>query len=83
MESELPSSPLEAVSSPLSIFPEGASAYDILSVVFTVIFILWAIYTVIAIYHWLRFGRNSWLAVPAIGVLCNRRVPITLWWNLN
>ncbi|HWH07082.1 MAG TPA: hypothetical protein VNU47_00970 [Candidatus Paceibacterota bacterium] len=67
MNPELPSAPLQGISSPLAFFPEITSAYDLVSIIFTVIFILWALYTLIAAYHWLRFARNSWIAVPAVG----------------
>lgn len=66
MESELPTSPLQAVSSPFSGFPRIQSAYDLMSIFFTIVFILWLVYTIIAIYHWVRYGRNSWVAVPAV-----------------
>jgi len=32
------------------------------------IFAFWAVYTVIAIYHWLRYSHTSFLAFPAIGI---------------
>lgn len=68
MNDSLPSEPLQAVSSPLSWLPRIQSAYDVVSIFFTVVFVLWAIYTLIAFYHWFRYGRNSWMAVPAIAV---------------
>lgn len=40
----------------------------VISVIFTLIFIWWLVYTVVAIYHWFRFGRSSWVAVPAVAV---------------
>ena len=42
------------------------TAEGVISVIFTLIFIWWLIYTVVAIYHWFRYGRSSWIAVPAI-----------------
>lgn len=39
-----------------------------LSVVITIVFIWWLIFTVVAAYHWFRFGRDSWIAVPAIAL---------------
>ncbi|MCX6788144.1 MAG: hypothetical protein NT108_03220 [Candidatus Kaiserbacteria bacterium] len=30
------------------------------------IFIFWAVYTFVAIYHWLKYSHASWLAFPAI-----------------
>jgi len=44
----------------------GASAESVISIIFTLLFIWWLIYTIVAAYHWFRFGRSSWVAVPAI-----------------
>ncbi len=38
----------------------------VLSVVITLIFIWWAAFSLVAAYHWFRFGRDSWVAVPAL-----------------
>lgn len=32
------------------------------------VFIIWAIYTLVAIYHWLKYSHASLLAFPAIAV---------------
>lgn len=32
------------------------------------VFAFWALYTLIAIYHWLKYSHASWLAFPAIAV---------------
>lgn len=45
-----------------------ATSEAVLSVIFTLIFIWWTIYTLVAIYHWFRYGRSSWVAVPAIAL---------------
>ena len=68
MDDRLPSAPLDGISSPFSFLPRIESAYDLVSLLFTAIFILWLIYTAVSIYHWVRFGHNSWIAVPAIGL---------------
>lgn len=57
MESGVP-----AIVSPLSL-PTGI---DLVSIAFTLMFIVWAIYTLVSIYHWVRYGRDSWIAWPAI-----------------
>ncbi|HEX2792319.1 MAG TPA: hypothetical protein VHO23_01205 [Candidatus Paceibacterota bacterium] len=44
----------------------AASAYQVVSVAAWVIFILWALYTLIAAYHWLRYGHRSPIAIPAL-----------------
>lgn len=54
------------VVSPLSLL-SGMSGFDFVSVAFTVMFGLWAIYTLVSIYHWIRYGKDSWIAWPAIG----------------
>lgn len=43
-----------------------ANFSSILTVVFLLIFAVWAIYTVVVAYHWFRYGHQSWLALPAI-----------------
>lgn len=32
------------------------------------ILLFWAVYTLVIIYHWLRYSHASWLTFPAIGV---------------
>ena len=32
------------------------------------VFAFWAVYTVVAIYHWLRYSHTAFLAFPAIAV---------------
>lgn len=39
-----------------------------LSVVVTLVFIWWLIFTAVAIYHWFRYARDSWLTVPLIAL---------------
>lgn len=39
-----------------------------LTILFFIVFAVWATYTVIAAYHWFKYGHRSWLAVPAIGI---------------
>lgn len=41
------------------------SLESVLAVVITLIFIWWAIFTLVALYHWIRYARDSWVAVPA------------------
>lgn len=44
----------------------AASFSSILTIVFFLVFVAWAIYTIVVAYHWFRYGHRSWLAVPAI-----------------
>lgn len=32
------------------------------------VFAFWAIYTIVAIYHWLQYSNTSWVAFPSIAV---------------
>jgi hypothetical protein len=44
----------------------GSNIQGFISIAFLVLFIIWAIYTVIAGYHWLRYGHRSIVAIPAL-----------------
>ena len=46
----------------------SADCASILTIVQHNIFIVWAVYTVVVAYHWLRYGHRSWLAIPAVVV---------------
>jgi tellurite resistance protein TehA-like permease len=37
-------------------------------VIFSLVFVIWAIYTFVVIYHWFRYRHKSWFAVPMIVV---------------
>ncbi len=41
-------------------------AHQAVSVLFALLFILWAIYTAVTAYHWLRYGHRSAVAIPAL-----------------
>lgn len=49
-------------------FFANVTSEAVLSVIFTLVFIWWTVYTLVAIYHWFRYGRSSWVAVPAIAL---------------
>ncbi len=38
----------------------------VVSIVFLVLFIIWVLYTLVAGYHWLRYGHRSSVAIPAL-----------------
>ncbi|KND47511.1 MAG: hypothetical protein AB199_03715 [Parcubacteria bacterium C7867-004] len=44
----------------------GLDPVQVISVLFTVLFIIWAIYTIVTAYHWLRYGHRSAVAIPAL-----------------
>ena len=35
---------------------------------FTLVFIIWAIYTIVSFYHWLRYGDNIIVSLGAMGL---------------
>ena len=47
-------------------FLANITTAQVMSVVFALVFILWAIYTVVTAYHWLRYGHRSAVAIPAL-----------------
>lgn len=54
---------------PIFTLPTATADFSsILTLVFFVTFIGWAIYTAVVSYHWFRYGHRSWLAVPAVGI---------------
>jgi len=57
---------------PLFTLPSGGShSIDIsglIPVVFLVVFLIWVAYSLAAAYHWLRYGHQSWLAIPALAL---------------
>ena len=52
----------------LSFLPIGFSTGVMLKWFLYALFAFWAIYTLVAIYHWLRYSNTSWVAFPAIAV---------------
>lgn len=53
---------------PSQFLTETLDAGSVVAVIFALIFIWWFIYTLVAAYHWLRFGRETWVAVPALAL---------------
>ena len=47
-------------------FLQYVNVDQVVSVVFALLFILWALYTLITAYHWLRYGHRSSVAIPAL-----------------
>ncbi len=63
--------PTGAPSIPTSLTPSfsgftAANLEMVLAVVITIVFIWWAIYTIVVIYHWMRYARDTVVAVPVI-----------------
>lgn len=44
----------------------GSNIETIVSLVFLFLFVVWAVYTLISAYHWLRYGHRSVVAIPAL-----------------
>ncbi len=55
----IPTQPLIIPSLPLQ---------QLIPLLFTLVFIVWAIYTVVAFYHWLRYGDNIVVSLGAMGM---------------
>lgn len=44
------------------------STETVIAVIVTVVFIWWAIFTIVAAYHLMRYARDSWLTVPVLAL---------------
>lgn len=63
--------PLQPFSPPtalLAYLPDGVSAGAIVEWILYIVFAFWAIYTLVAIYHWLKYSHASWIAFPSIAL---------------
>jgi len=52
----------------LAYLPNGVSVGVVVEWALYVVFAFWALYTAIAIYHWLKYSHASWVAFPAMAV---------------
>ena len=67
----MPDQPLQPFALPsalLSYLPSGFSAGVVVTWTLYAVFAFWAIYTLVAIYHWLKYSHTSWVAFPAIAL---------------
>jgi len=46
----------------------GLSSGVVLAWALFFVFVFWAVYTLVAIYHWFKYSHASWVAFPAIAV---------------
>ncbi len=65
--------PLRPFSPPSEVFaqlhlPGAISAGAVTTWALYAVFAFWAIYTLVAIYHWLKYSHASWVAFPAIAL---------------
>lgn len=49
-------------------FPGFPATNTVTEWVLYAIFVFWAVYTLVAIYHWLKYSHASWIAFPSIAV---------------
>ncbi len=64
-------SPLQPFSPPaalLAYLPRGLSASVLVQWALYAVFAFWAVYSLVATYHWLRYSHASWVAFPAIAL---------------
>lgn len=66
--SDQPLQPFAPPTDLLTYLPDGISAGAIVEWVLYIIFAFWAIYTLVAIYHWLKYSHASWVAFPSIAL---------------
>lgn len=63
---QITSSPLQFLSFlPANLVVSGGQAVEWF---LYAVFAFWALYTLVAIYHWLRYSNTSWVAFPAIAL---------------
>ena len=64
-----PFSPPTALLSYLSYLPGGSLSTGLAMEWFLyAVFAFWAVYTIVAIYHWLKYSNASWIAFPSMAV---------------
>jgi hypothetical protein len=64
------SEPLQPFSPPTSFeqyLPGALSNGELITWFLYFIFVLWALYTIVAVYHWVKYSHASLIALPAIG----------------
>jgi hypothetical protein len=66
----MPTKPLQPFTPPTAVLNNfhisGVTESTILQLLFWAICVYWVIYTLVAIYHWLRYSHGSLVAFPAI-----------------
>ena len=66
----MPDQPLQPFAPPqalLGYLPEGfASSTLLLNWLFYLVFAFWAVYTIVAVYHWLKYSNAARIATPSI-----------------
>lgn len=66
----MPGQPLQPFAPPTALFEQlhisGISSESFITWTIYAVFAFWAIYTLVAIYHWLKYSHASLVAAPAI-----------------
>ncbi|MCR4276100.1 MAG: hypothetical protein NUV90_01820 [Candidatus Parcubacteria bacterium] len=65
----MPDQPLQPFAPPtalLQYLPSGFSSGIAVTWILYAVFAFWALYTLVAIYHWLKYSHASWVAFPAM-----------------
>ena len=65
----MPNQPLQPFPPPSALFPHFSGTLPpglVAEWVFFIVLLFWALYTLVAIYHWLKYSHASAIAVPAI-----------------
>ncbi|MBI5405913.1 hypothetical protein HY972_02660 [Candidatus Kaiserbacteria bacterium] len=66
----MPDQPLRPFAPPPALFDtlhvSGISSDALVTWALYAVFTFWAVYTLVAVYHWLKYSHASWIAFPAI-----------------
>lgn len=65
--------PLQPFAPPSALFaqlnlPGTLYAGEVVTWTLYIVFAFWALYTLVAVYHWLKYSHASWVAFPAIAL---------------
>jgi hypothetical protein len=62
------STQLPSVQFPFASYIGTLGSTEAVAIIVAIGFILWIVYTLVVSYHWLRYGRSSIVAIPALAV---------------
>lgn len=67
----MPDQPLQAFAPPTALFNQLnlsgiVSSTALIQWFLYVVLAFWAVYTIVATYHWLKYSHASWVAIPAV-----------------
>jgi hypothetical protein len=76
---DVPTSPITGTPSfPFATYLSAIDSREFLSVILAIVFFFWLVYTLIAAYHWVRYGHRSLLALPVLAI----HVAVSGWFAL-